>query len=149
MIKSNYMMKRLTTPNRAILPCSRLYTLISLFTDVTSQQILGQVAPNVGAQYTVHSLRVPQIIIILIIQFNSIKFNSILTIHCELLNKMHREINTNFVNSSLLMIIILSLRPALYILMQNAVTLNTCLIFSKFFTELNKNCLVSDSRTLQ
>jgi hypothetical protein len=42
---------------------------------------------------------------------------------------------------------LLNLCPALYILMQKAVILNTCRIVRKFMATVNKKCLVSDTNT--
>jgi hypothetical protein len=44
---------------------------------------------------------------------------------------------------------LLNLCPAIYILMQKAVILNTCCIVRKFLATVNKKCLVSETNTLQ
>jgi hypothetical protein len=66
-MKPIYLIKRLITSNHVILPCSQLYTPISVFPDATLQKILGPKPilwelNNIG-----HSLRQSQIIVIVII----------------------------------------------------------------------------------
>jgi len=55
-------MKRLINPNHVILPCSLLYTLILIFPDKTSQQILGSEPVIWDLNNTGNSLRNPIII---------------------------------------------------------------------------------------
>jgi hypothetical protein len=55
-------MKRLITLNHVILPCSRFYTLILIFPDATSQQILGSEPVIWDLNNTGNSLRKPIII---------------------------------------------------------------------------------------
>jgi hypothetical protein len=59
-------MKRLITHNHIILPCSRLYTLISVFPDATPLQILSSKHILWELDNTRHGLRQSQIIIIII-----------------------------------------------------------------------------------
>lgn len=62
MVKSIYLMKRLINPNHVILPRSRLYTLILIFPDTTSHQILGSEPVIWDLNNTGNSLRKPIII---------------------------------------------------------------------------------------
>jgi hypothetical protein len=64
---STYLMKRLITPNHITLQCSRLYTLISVYPDATSEQVLGSKPVLWELVNTGHSLRQFLIIIIIII----------------------------------------------------------------------------------
>jgi hypothetical protein len=70
MVKSTYLTKRLITHNHVILPRSGLYTLILIFPDATSQQILGSEPVVWELNNTGNSLRQPIIIIIIIIIIN-------------------------------------------------------------------------------
>jgi hypothetical protein len=67
MIKYIDLIKRLIIPNLDILPCSRLYTIISIFPDATRQQILVSKPAIWELASTGRSLRQSQIIIIIII----------------------------------------------------------------------------------
>jgi hypothetical protein len=48
MVKSTYLIKKLTTPNCVILPCSQIYTLTSIFLDATLQQTLVPITNTLG-----------------------------------------------------------------------------------------------------
>jgi len=52
-----YLMKRLITTNHITLQCSRLYTLISMYPDATTEQVLGSESVPWELVNTGHSLR--------------------------------------------------------------------------------------------